>query len=256
MYFSRSMWALRQATRNVSVDRQGTMGFTEEVVYHYLCHSLFHCCHLTTKTHTHGVFCRLKNNNKKKSPVFLQRKCHFSHHKTHPEKEERASSVSYPTQASLYRWNAEQLDCFSWLAVLFGGFDIGGPTQHDTKKCSEWTGGRVHSQPGKRAWWECESVLSCSLCASLGGCCSRAIIVAESKLGCFHQQPQVWLWWVCFASLSFCAVLPQPGICFVAFAPNLALKGLVWEVLEERNITNAFAQKVWCGEGVWVPAGF
>lgn len=103
MYFSRSMWALRQATRNVSVDRQGTMGFTEEVVYHYLCHSLFHCCHLTTKTHTHRVFCRLKNNNKNKSPVFLQRKCHFSHHKTHPEKEERASSVSYPTQASLYR---------------------------------------------------------------------------------------------------------------------------------------------------------
>lgn len=189
--------------------------------------------------------------------MFLQRKCHFSHHKTRPEKEESAPSVSYPTQASLYRWNAEQLHCFSWLAVLFGGFDVGGLTHCDTKKRSE----RAELGPGAFAPRK-----ACLVGVRIGAVLlplrfPRWLLQSCNKSGWEQAwmfspaDPGVVVMGVLCKFIVLCCVTTARYL-FCGFAPNLALKGLVWEVLEERNITNAFAQKVWRGEGVWVPAGF
>lgn len=106
------------------------------------------------KTHTHRVFCKhrfwlkKKRNNqlcsyeenailditklvqKKRRALFLTILCHL------------------PTRHLCIHWSDEELDHFSWLAVLFGGFSVSGLIQHDTKKLYEW----VVFLPGEFTW--------------------------------------------------------------------------------------------------------
>lgn len=137
------------------VDRKARIIFTEDVAYHYLYHSLFHCHHLKKQNPYPQSLLQAqilaKKKRKKKQLCSYEENAILDITKL-VQKKRRALLLTIlchlPTRHLCIHWSDEELDHFSWLAVLFGGFSVSGLIQHDTKKLYEW----VVFVPGEFTW--------------------------------------------------------------------------------------------------------